>query len=88
MKYIQNEDLDDAPAMGVEMMEKKVSMKHIAVDVSINIWSLSGDRQFMPLMSIVCADAKAIIFVFDLTDQKSLDAIRKWWKEARKKKKV
>eukprot|EP01084_Bolivina_argentea_P104202 186596_1 len=87
VKYINDMCLEDyIETLNVNFMEtvKPIELKNI--DVIMSIWDLGGDRTLATLMPLVCTDAKVILFAFDLTQKKSLFSVKRWYKEARKKK--
>lgn len=66
-------------------MDKTLNLHN--VDIQIGIWELGGQKEFLPLLPVVCSEAKAILFIFDLTQKPSLLSIKKWHKDARKENK-
>jgi len=91
VRYVQNIFAEDyietlgVNYMNVNFMEKTIKLKNITV--TLNIWDLGGQKEYLKLMPLVCKDAKALLFVFDLTRKKSLSLIREWYREARKENK-
>jgi len=86
VKYIEDQyDEDYIETLGVNFMEKSIHLKN--VEVTISIWDLGGQREFATLMPLVCSEAKAILFIFDLTQQPSLYSVKRWYKEAKKENK-
>lgn len=82
-KYVHNVyDEDYVETLGVQFDEKTVHLKN--VDITISIWDCGGQKEFITLMPLQLVDAQAVFFCFDLTDQSSLFAVRRWWKEAKK----
>jgi GTP-binding protein of the ras superfamily involved in termination of M-phase len=64
-------------------MEKKITIK--GNEVNLSIWDvpaaeLSPDHQMIP---VVCADAMALFFMFDLTNMSSLLSVKEWYRTAR-----
>eukprot|EP01084_Bolivina_argentea_P296795 511211_1 len=89
VKYIEDKyDEDYIETLGVNFMEKTINLKN--VDVTISIWiPQPGDglHSWSSWMSLVCSDAKVIIFVFDLTNKMSLFSVKRYYKEARRENK-
>jgi GTP-binding protein of the ras superfamily involved in termination of M-phase len=91
VRYVQNIFAEDyietlgVNYMNVNFMEKTIKLKNVTV--TLNIWDLGGQKEYLKLMPLVCKDAKALLFVFDLTRKKSLSLIREWYREARKENK-
>lgn len=83
IRYIEDRyDEDWSETLGVNFLEKFIHSKNI--DVTLSIWDLGGAREYAPLLSLVCQDAKCIFFCFDLTNQSTLFSIKRWYKEAKK----
>jgi len=87
VKYIEDQyDEDYIETLGVNFMEKTIHLKN--VEVTISIWDLGGQREFATLMPLVCSEAKVILFAFDLTQLPSLLSVKRWYKEAKKRKQI
>lgn len=86
VKYVEDRfDEDYIETLGVNFMEKTIRLKNVTVTLSV--WDLGGQKEYLQLMPLVCNDAKVLLFVFDLTRKQSLSAIREWYKSARKENK-
>jgi GTPase SAR1 family protein len=44
---------------------------------------LLGQKEFVNMLPLVCNDAMAILFMFDLTRKSSLNSIKEWYRQAR-----
>jgi Ras-related protein Rab-1A len=81
LRYTDNTFLnDDVGTIGADF-----KVKFINVDkkkIKLQIWDTAGQEKFRVMTSSYFGGANAVIIVFDLTDQKSLDAVEKWIKEA------
>lgn len=87
VKYLQDKyDEDYIDSLGVNFMEKTIPLKNVYVTISI--WDLGGQREFMTLMPLVCSDSKVMLFMFDLTQKQSLFSVKRWYKLARRENKV
>lgn len=75
-------DGDYIETLGVNFVEKTVKIKNLTVTLSL--WDLGGQREYLQLMPLVCSDAKVVLFVFDLTRKLSLSMIKQSYKNARK----
>src|SRR6185369_17370939 len=42
-----------------------------------------GQREFVNMLPLVCNDAAAILFMFDLTRKSTLNSIKEWFRQAR-----
>jgi len=83
VKYIEDKfDEDYIETLGVNFMEKTIKLRNVTVTLSV--WDLGGQQEYINLMPLVCQDAKVFLFVFDLTRKQSLSMIRDWYKRARK----
>jgi len=86
VKYVEDRfDEEYIQTLGVNYMEKTIHLRNTCVVLSV--WDLGGQKEYLRLMPIVCNDAKALLFVFDLTRQKSLSSIKDWYRQARKENK-
>ena len=47
------------------------------------IWDLGGQREFVSMMPLVCNDAVALLFMFDLTRKATLHSVKEWYRQAR-----
>lgn len=50
----------------------------------MSLWDLGGAQEFLTMLPMVCADAVAILFLFDLTNSASLSSVKAWYKEVRR----
>jgi GTP-binding protein of the ras superfamily involved in termination of M-phase len=66
---------------GVNFLEKTVSLRH--TEITFSIWDLGGQREFLSMLPLVCNDAVAIFFMFDLTRKSTLLNIKEWYRQAR-----
>lgn len=62
--------------IGVEYKEKKLKVnKHKVV---LDIWDTSGQERFHSITKNYFRNANGILFVYDISDQKSFDSIKNW----------
>ena len=47
------------------------------------MWDLGGQREFLSMLPLVCNDASAIFFMFDLTRKPTLTSVKEWYRQAR-----
>jgi GTP-binding protein of the ras superfamily involved in termination of M-phase len=53
-------------------------------DLKITVFDLGGSTEFAPMIPIACAQASALIYVFDLSRAKpTLEGIKHWYKACR-----
>jgi GTP-binding protein of the ras superfamily involved in termination of M-phase len=67
--------------IGVVPMEKTVALKN--VDITFNIWDLGGQHEFLHMLPLVCNEAVALLFMFDLSRKSTLSSVRTWYKQVR-----
>lgn len=81
VKYCKGSFTEDYIAtLGVQFLEKQITVKN--TPVTIVIWDIGGQKNFMDMLHICCEGAHAVIFMFDLSNIKSLTALRDWYKAA------
>jgi GTP-binding protein of the ras superfamily involved in termination of M-phase len=62
-------------------MEKKLKIRN--QDVTFNIWDLGGAKEFVNMLPLVCNEAAAILFLFDLTRMNTLVSVKDWYRQAK-----
>ena len=62
-------------------MEKTISVRRTTITFSI--WDLGGQREFVNMLPLVCNDAVAILFMFDLSRRSTLNSVKEWYRQAR-----
>ena len=62
-------------------MEKTISIR--GTEITFSIWDLGGQREFVNMLPLVCNDAVAILFMFDLSRKSTLNSIKEWYRQAR-----
>jgi len=82
VKYVEGSFTDDyVQTLGVVPMEKMVQLKN--VDITFNIWDLGGQHEFLHMLPLVCNEAVALLFMFDLSRKSTLSSVRTWYKQVR-----
>jgi GTP-binding protein of the ras superfamily involved in termination of M-phase len=82
VKYVEGTfDEDYIQTLGVNFMEKTINLK--GTEITFSIWDLGGQREFVNMLPLVCNDAVAILFMFDLTRTSTLNSIKEWYRQAR-----
>ncbi|KAL7713777.1 Cell cycle-associated GTPase [Entamoeba marina] len=82
VKYVEgNFDEDYIQTLGVNFMEKTISLK--GKDVTFSVWDLGGQREYMTMLPLVMDSARVILFIFDLTRSMTLNNVKDWYREAR-----
>jgi GTP-binding protein of the ras superfamily involved in termination of M-phase len=81
VKYCKGSFTEDYIAtLGVQFLERQVTVKN--TPVTMVIWDIGGQKNFMDMLPVCCDGAHAMIFMFDLTSMSSLTALRDWYKAA------
>ena len=62
-------------------MEKTITVRRTTFTFSI--WDLGGQRDFVNMLPLVCNDAVAILFMFDLSRKSTLNSVKEWYRQAR-----
>ncbi|KAF9351078.1 septum-promoting GTP-binding protein 1 [Mortierella sp. NVP85] len=82
VKYVEGSfDEDYVQTLGVNFMEKTISIRN--TEITFSIWDLGGQREFVNMLPLVCNDAVAILFMFDLSRKTTLNSIKEWYRQAR-----
>lgn len=82
VKYVEGSwDEDYIQTLGVNFMEKTISIR--GTEITFSIWDLGGQREFVNMLPLVCNDAVAILFMFDLTRKSTLNSIKEWYRQGR-----
>lgn len=82
VKYVEGSfDEDYIQTLGVNFMEKTISIRN--TEITFSIWDLGGQREFVNMLPLVCNDAVAILFMFDLSRKATLNSVKEWYRQAR-----
>ncbi|CAM9713203.1 unnamed protein product, partial [Chrysoparadoxa australica] len=82
VKYVENKfDEEYILTLGVNFMEKTITLRN--TQITFSIWDLGGAREFLSMLPLVCNDAVAIFFMFDLSRKSTLTAIKEWYRQVR-----
>jgi Gtp-binding protein of the ras superfamily involved in termination of M-phase len=79
--------------LGVNFLEKKLPFDD--ADINLMIWDLGGQKgnfrffclktlEFREMLDLVCNDALAILFMFDLSRKATLHSVKEWYMQSRK----
>lgn len=63
--------------IGIDLIKKIFTVE--GHRVQLEIWDTAGQEQYFSIVSFHFREAKAFIVVYDVTDAKSFDQIRKYW---------
>jgi len=82
VKYVEGTfDEDYIQTLGVNFMEKSISIRN--TEVTFSIWDLGGQKEFVNMLPLVCNDAVVILFMFDLSRKSTLASVKEWYRQAR-----
>jgi len=82
VKYVEgNFNEDYIQTLGVNFMEKTISLRN--TDITFSIWDLGGQQEYLHMLPLVCNDAVALLFMFDLSRKSTLTSVKNWYKQAR-----
>lgn len=81
-KYIDNTfDASYIETLGVQFFDKTVTVG--TTNVTFTMWDLGGQAEFTNMLPLVCNDANALLFMFDLSNKSSLFSVKEWFRQAR-----
>ncbi|BFZ55662.1 Ras GTPase tem1 [Savitreella phatthalungensis] len=82
VKYVDGIfDEEYLQTLGVNFMEKSITLRD--TQITFSIWDLGGQREFTNMLPLVCNDAVALLFMFDLCRKSTLNSIKEWYRQAR-----
>ncbi|KAI8089465.1 small GTPase [Halteromyces radiatus] len=82
VKYAEGEfNAEYIQTLGVNFMDKTVLIRN--TEITFSIWDLGGQKEFVSMLPLVCNDAIAILFTFDLTRKTTLNSIKEWYRQGR-----
>ncbi|KAJ1650557.1 Ras GTPase tem1 [Dispira simplex] len=82
VKYVEGTFDDDyIQTLGVNFMEKTILIRN--TEITFSIWDLGGQREFVSMLPLVCNDAVALLFMFDLTRKTTLNSVKEWYRQSR-----
>ena len=77
VKYVEgafNEDY--IQTLGVNFMEKSIALRN--TEITFSIWDLGGQQEYLHMLPLVCNDAVALLFMFDLSRKSTLTSVKNW----------
>mmetsp|Transcript_16495 Transcript_16495/g.23291 ORF Transcript_16495/g.23291 Transcript_16495/m.23291 type:complete len:218 (-) Transcript_16495:35-688(-) len=82
VKYVENKfDEEYIMTLGVNFMEKTITLRN--TEITFSIWDLGGQREFLAMLPLVCNDAVATFFMFDLSRETTLMSVKEWYRQVR-----
>jgi GTP-binding protein of the ras superfamily involved in termination of M-phase len=82
IKFVEERRVDDdyVQTLGVNFMEKTVPVRD--TDVVFSVWEPGSQHDFKQTLPLVCSDADAFLFMFDLGRRSTLSSVRRWYRDA------
>lgn len=82
VKYVEGQFNEDyIQTLGVNFMEKSIALK--TSEITFSIWDLGGQAEYLHMLPLVCNDAVALLFLFDLSRRSTLTGMKHWYKQCR-----
>ncbi|MFW9881898.1 MAG: GTP-binding protein [Candidatus Thorarchaeota archaeon] len=79
-RYVNDYFAEDYKAtIGTFISKKEVKFAEMETSVRFVIWDLAGQQQFQRIWPDYLTDSNAGIIVFDITDRKSFENVKKWY---------
>ena len=66
-------------SLSAQFVSKTIEYIDFGKAIKFDIWDTVGQERFRSMAKIFYKDAKVIIFVYDITSQKSFDALQNFW---------
>ena len=71
---------DEAPTSSATYAEKIIKFEeNDGKTIKFNIWDTAGQEKYRAIGNIFYKDANVVILVYDITNRKSFDEIKKYW---------
>ena len=74
-------DPDCVTSLSAQFISKTVEYENLNKTIKFDIWDTAGQEKYRALAKIFYKDAKVIILVYDITDQRSFDEVKSYWYE-------
>ena len=71
-------------SLSAQFVSKTMDFTDIGQSIKFDIWDTVGQEKYRSLAKIFYKDAKAIIFVYDITTEYSFESIKSYWYEETK----
>ena len=79
-QYTKNEfNSEIESSISGQYNSKQIFIKEIDKKIKFDLWDTAGQEIYRSLAKIFYQDAKIIIFVYDITNKKSFEGIKKYW---------
>ena len=81
LRYIEDNFTDTyLSTMGVEFHIKQYEYR--GFNIKLNIWDTAGQERFHSITNNYFHNADGILFVYDISDNKTFEGVKKWIKES------
>ena len=82
-RFVNNEFREDEPpSISASYSEKLIKLdEYEGKFIKFSVWDTAGQEKYRSIGKIFYKDANAAILVYDITNQKSFDEIKKYWYE-------
>ena len=78
-RFVKNEfNIDEIPTSVATYAQKNVQLDEGKI-ITFHIWDTAGQEKYRSIAKIFYKNAKAAILVYEITSQKSFDAIKNYW---------
>ena len=74
-------DPDCVTSLSAQFISKTIEFENLQKAIKFDIWDTAGQEKYRALAKIFYKDAKVIILVYDITDQRSFDEVKSYWYE-------
>jgi GTPase SAR1 family protein len=77
--------LNEHPELGrqVQIGSNRPRRLHYALTITFSIWDLGRQHKFVNMLPLICNDAVAILFMFNLSRKSMLNLVKEWHCQAR-----
>ena len=66
-------------SLSAQFVSKTIEYLDFGKAIKFDIWDTVGQERFRSMAKIFYKEAKVIVFVYDITSQKSFDALQNYW---------
>ena len=78
-RYLYDQfNLEHNPSSTMNYVEKQMTVKN--KNIRLNIWDTIGQEKYRSLTKIFFKDSKIVLYVYDITNRKSFEALENWRK--------
>ena len=79
--YFMTNSFDDKllATTAASFAQKSITIQEIGKSLQFNIWDTAGQEIYRSLAKLFYTDTKAAILVYDITNKKSFEEIKKYW---------